>query len=196
MLDGQSRDQLSVAGGDDMRQYDQAAIRLVREACDSLLDSGRIAYAGRGYPDAGRRSRFLSGAKQRDIRCGLWVHENRRPAHARRGLLQYLHPFAAGRGLEIGEPRRIAARSREALDEATAYRISDLHEYSRDGAGFLAQRRESRIAVREHNIRRQRDQFHCVDAQAFNISAGETVIETDIMAVAPTELCQPLAKRH
>jgi hypothetical protein len=72
-------------------------------------------------------------------------------------LLEMFQPFAANGILEEFETRDVAARSGEALDEATAERIGDGREYDRYGAGRLQQRPDGRAASGQDDVRRERD---------------------------------------
>ncbi len=196
MLDRKPCDQLTMAGGDDVRQGDQPSVRLAGEGANGLLDSGRVAYAGHRDRHAERRPSRLGGAEHRNIGCRFIMHEHGRAGYAGGDLFEYFHPLATHRRLEIGEACGHAAWPRQALDETAANRIGDLHEHSRDGAVFLTQCREAWIAVGEHDVGRQREQFLSVCAQAFNVRAGEAVIDADVAAVGPAEVRETLPKRR
>ena len=55
----------------------------------------------------------------------------------RRDLLEQLRPFAAQAIFERGETGGIAARPRQAVDEAGTDRVNSLQEYDGYGAGRL-----------------------------------------------------------
>ena len=66
----------------------------------------------------------------------------------------------------------VAARPRQAIDEAGADRIGDVHEHDRHGAGRLQQRGHARRASGQDDVRRERDQFRRVFANAVGIVAA------------------------
>ena len=85
----------------------------------------------------------------------------------------------------------VAAWPRQALDEAGADRIDDTAEHDRHGAGRLQQRRHSRGASGQDDVRRERDQFRRVSANALGIARGPAVsIRTLRPSVQPNS-CSP-----
>ena len=66
----------------------------------------------------------------------------------------------------------VATRPRQALDEAGADRIDDIHEHDRHGAGRLQQRRHGRAAGCQDDVRRERDQFRRIFAKRSCIAAS------------------------
>ena len=65
------------------------------------------------------------------------IPKHRPSRHARRDLLEQLQPFSADAVFELGKTRGVAARTRQAVDEAGADRIGGLREHDRHGAGRL-----------------------------------------------------------
>ena len=98
------------------------------------------------------------------------IAKDRHARHARRDLLEQLQPFPAHAVFERGEAGGVAARPRQALDEAGADRIGDWHEHDRHGAGRLLQRPHGRAASGQDDVRRERDQFRRVFANAVGIA--------------------------
>ena len=70
--------------------------------------------------------------------CG-GIPKDRRSRHARRDLLEQFRPFRGQTVFELHEAGGIAARPRQAIDEAGADWIGDDHEYDRHGASRLKQ---------------------------------------------------------
>src|SRR5262249_9914388 len=68
------------------------------------------------------------------------IPKNGHSSHPRRDLLEPLQPFAAQAVFEHQEAGGIAARARQARNEAGADRVDDNHEHDRHGAGRLQQR--------------------------------------------------------
>jgi hypothetical protein len=65
------------------------------------------------------------------------IPKDRRSRHARRDLLEQIQPFPAQAIFILDKAGGVAARPRQAIDEAGADRISDKREYYRHGAGRL-----------------------------------------------------------
>ena len=97
------------------------------------------------------------------------IPKDRRSRHARRDLLEQLQPFPAQAVFELHKAGGVAARPRQAIDEAGADRIGDDREHDRHGAGRLQQRRHGRGASGQDDVRRERDQFRRVFASVVGI---------------------------
>ena len=65
------------------------------------------------------------------------IPKDRRSCHARCDLLEQFQPFPAQAIFILDKARGVAARPREAIDEARANRIGDRREYYRHGVGCL-----------------------------------------------------------
>ena len=65
------------------------------------------------------------------------IAKDRRVRHAGRDLFEQLQPFRADAVFELGKTGDVAARPRQARDEAGADRIRGLREHDRHGAGRL-----------------------------------------------------------
>ena len=124
------------------------------------------------------------------------IPKDRHPRHARRDLLEQLQPFAADAVFELREPGDVAARPRQARDEAGADRIDDLHEHDRHGAGRLLQRRHDRDAAGQDDVRRERDQFRRVSCECARDRRSPAVVDPHVAAVGPAQLLQPLQERR
>ena len=79
--------------------------------------------------------------------CGFGMQNDRDPRECRRNLFEQLQPFSGHRQLEIGQARDIAARPCQALNEAAADRIGDLHENDGYRASLLQHCRHYWITV-------------------------------------------------
>ena len=124
------------------------------------------------------------------------IPKDRRSRHARRDLLEQLQPFPADAVFEIHETGGVAARPRQAVDEAGADRIGDDdREHDRHGAGRLQQRRHGRGAMGQNDVRRERDQFRRVSANVGGIGCGPAGVDPHVAADGPAQLRQPLQER-
>ena len=127
-------------------------------------------------------------------RCG-GIPKDRHSRHARRDLLEQLQPFPADAVFEMHEPGGVAARPRQALDEAGADRIGDDREHDRHGAGRLQQRPHGRGAMGQDDVRRERGQFRRVSANLGGIGRGPAGVDAHVAADGPAQLRQPLQER-
>ena len=89
----------------------------------------------------------------------------------------------------------VAARPRQAVDEAGADRIGDDREHDRHGAGRLQQRPHGRGAMGQDDVRRERDQFRRVPANLGGIGRGPAGVDPHVAADGPAQLRQPLQER-
>jgi hypothetical protein len=119
------------------RCYDHPAIAGGRERRDAGLDFCNVLHSERRefYPK--RLRHRLDCGELADTRRRRGIAKDRHTRDARRNLLEQLHPFP-GRGVfEIREARCIAARPRQASDEAGSNRIRYIRENDRNGSGRL-----------------------------------------------------------
>jgi hypothetical protein len=65
------------------------------------------------------------------------IPEDCRPRHARRDLFEQFQPFACKAVFNSHETGKVAARVREAVNEAGTNRITGNRKYDRDGTGHL-----------------------------------------------------------
>ena len=89
----------------------------------------------------------------------------------------------------------VAARPRQAVDEAGADRIGDDREHDRHGAGRLQQRPHGRGAMGQDDVRRERGQFRRVSANVGGIGRGPAGVDPHVAADGPAQLRQPLQER-
>ena len=115
--------------------------------------------------------------------------KDRYSRHARRDLFEQLQPFPADTVLREGKTGGVAARPREARDEATADRVRDQHEYDRYGLGCLLQCPHI-DASSQDNVRRQSGQIRRVFA-SFRIAFRPASVDLHVAAVGPAQLLQP-----
>ena len=101
--------------------------------------------------------------------------------------LKQLQPFPAHAVFGSHEAGGIAARSRQAVDEAGADRIAGDWEHDRDGAGRLQQRPHGPGAVGQDDVRRERGQFRRVSANFGGTGCGPAGIDPHVAADAPAQ---------
>src|SRR5262249_48369584 len=119
-----------------------------------------------------------------------------RSRHARRDLFEQFEPFRANTVFEYGKTSDVAARSRQAIDEASADRIRRLREYDRHAARRLQQRRYDRAASSQDDVWRQRDQFRRIFAKAVGIAGPPARVNLQVAALGPAQLLQALQERR
>src|SRR5262249_5457575 len=90
------------------------------------------------------------------------------------------------------EPGGVAAWPRQAVDKAGADRIGDDHKYDRHGARRLQQRRRTRIADSEDDIRRESHQVGCIGAEAIGIARSPSGLALHIDAEGRARLLTTL----
>src|SRR5262249_50310446 len=90
----------------------------------------------------------------------------------------------------------VATRPRQTIDEAGADWIRDDREHNGHGSAHLEQRRHACIATRQDNIRRDRDQFRSMAANAVGVGGGPAGVELHVATNRPARLLQPLRKRR
>ena len=101
-------------------------------------------------------------------------------------------PFPAHAVFKFHEPGGVAARSRQAVDEAGTDRIGDDREHNRHGAGKLQQGSYGRGAMGQNDVRRERNQFRRMSADFNGIPSGPARVDSHITAGGPAELLQRL----
>ena len=124
-----------------------------------------------------------------------WVPKDRRSRHARRDLLEQLQPFPADAVFERHETGGVAARPRQAVDEAGADRIGRSHEHHRHVACRRQNHSRGRSAAGQNEVGRERDQFRRIGACAVSVTVGKATKNLDIEAVGPPQSVQRLQER-
>ena len=121
--------------------------------------------------------------------------QERDPGDARRNLLEQLQPLARYCSLHANETGDVAARPRQASDEAIADRISNLRENDRDGVRLSQQRPGCRRVLRKNEIRLQPDELLCKSLHQLNIGRRPAIVASDGTALRPAEFLETLAER-
>src|SRR5262249_7614883 len=85
-------------------------------------------------------------------------------------------------------PGSIAARPRKAVNKPGANRIGNNHEHDGHRASRLQQRRRSRVAGDNDDIRRERDQFGRIGAKAIGIAGGPAGLDVHVTTDGPARL--------
>src|SRR6516225_7525298 len=121
--------------------------------------------------------------------------QERDPGVARRNLLEQLQPLARYCSLHANETGDVAARPRQASDEAIADRISNLRENDRDGVRLLQQRPGCWRVLRKNEIRLQPDELLCKSLHQLNIGRRPAIVASDGTVLRPAEFLESLAER-
>jgi len=87
----------------------------------------------------------------------------------------------------------VAARPRQAVDEAGADWIADHRSHDRHRPSYLQQRPYGRCPM--DDVRRERSQLRCVFANSSGIARRPTGLDSHVLAGAPAQLLQSLQKR-
>ena len=112
----------------------------------------------------------------------------------RRDLFEQFQPFAAQAVFVVHETGGVAARPRQAVDEAGPDRIDDGREHDRHGAGRLQQRPHGRGGMGQDDVGRERGQFRRVLANLGGIGRGPAGVDSHVAADSPARLLQALMK--
>src|SRR6516165_2250545 len=111
--------------GDTVRHHDQAAVRLARSRSNGTLNFGAIGNARDRHIHSQSRGGSLDGMRNANL-TGLSRIENYRDAtYSGRKFLEYLQLFPADRIFASGKPSDVAARTRQARDNAVCDRVRE-----------------------------------------------------------------------
>ena len=116
--------------------------------------------------------------------------------HAGGNLLEQFKPFPTCAEFERHETGGIAARLRQAVDEAGTNRIGDAREHYWNGAGHLQQRTHGRAATCHDNVRREFNQLGDIFTKTIEIAHAPPVVDPYIAAFSPASFLQPLHEGH
>src|SRR5262249_42758383 len=111
-------------------RHDQSAVRRARESTDTGLDFAGVADVDWAQLHSERWRYGLDGPPHTDAGRDGRIAKDRRARQARRDLLEHLQQFPANAVFEHGKAGGIAARPRQARDEASPYRIGDCREHN------------------------------------------------------------------
>ena len=172
-------------------RHDQSTVRIAGKGRDRGLDGGGIVQADCTQLDTERRRR-LDGGELTDASGNGGIPQNRRARHARRDFLEQFEPFRADSVFEGGEPGGIAARPRQATNQARANRVDDATKHDRHCAGRLLHCGHVIAGIGNDNVRRKRHQFHRMSAANVDTARGPADVKARIAAVGPAQFRQPL----
>src|SRR5262245_30147187 len=182
-----------MAGGEGIRQDDQAAGRLGSEISNSAFELAIVVSHGSDRLDAKGRGRILDHAYERSgKRRRVRVEEERGALDGRGHLLQRFQPFPAHREFKIEEAGDVPARSRQIGDEAAAERIDDVYEQDWDGVRFLHERGYRRRGYADKEIGLEIDELPSECAHLSGPASAPTKFDADVAAFRPAQLLQPL----
>ena len=110
-------------------------------------------------------------------------------------LLDHLQPFPDQWEVDEAEAGNVAARPRQAGDETLSDRIVDEAEYDRDGAARLFQCCDDWRPASDDDVRCRMHQLRRVRSDSAQVSAGISMLNSDIAVLGPPERLEPLPKR-
>src|SRR5262249_15340854 len=174
----------------------QPVIRTLGERCDAMLEPAGILQIEWAQLDAERRRHGLECAELARPRSYCRITKDCHSRQVRHNLLEQFNRFSAHRILLAGKAGDVAARPRQAIDEAGADRIGDDREHDRNGAGRLTQGPQCGAGKSHDDVRPERDQFGREFANAIGIPCGPAVIDPHVAALGPARLLQSLQERR
>src|SRR5262249_41193260 len=175
-------------------RHDEPTICRAREGRNGALNLSQLAHVDWAHLDPERRRQGPDGRELSGSGGQRGVAKDPRPRHAWRDLFEQFQPFRAETVFEGSEPGCVAAWPRQTIDKAGADRIGDNHKHDRHGARRLQQRRRTRIAGSEDDIRRESHQVGCVGAEAIGTARSPSGLDLYIAADGPARLLQTLQK--
>jgi hypothetical protein len=137
----------------------------------------------------------LDRAELADPGCYGGIPKDGRSRHARLDLFEQLQPFPGQAVFERYETGGVAARPRQAVDEAGTDRIDDEREHNWHGASRLKQLLYC-AASDQNDVRREGGQFRRVFANVVGIACAPAIFDLHVTTVDPAQLLQPLPERR
>src|SRR5262249_49945442 len=126
---------------------------------------------------------------------GLVRIENDRHARdARRELLEHVQQFPEHRRFGRSEAGDVAARARQAGNEAGLDGIDNPSKNDRDAAGLLLHGLQRQCSADQDCIRIEAHELLGMGADASGVGSAPPLVDTDAAAIVPAELLQRLAE--
>lgn len=123
---------------------------------------------------------------------GAWLPEDRDPTGCRDGLREILQALADEVCVEVGQPRDIATRPREAGNQPGRNRIGDRREDDGNDRCRLPGGQRRRRARGDNNIHLERNQFGRKGRKRIELALGIPVFDHDVTSLDITEVTQSL----
>src|SRR5262245_54819401 len=118
----------------------------------------------------------------------------RHARHARRDLLKQLRPFPRQTIFELHKAGGIAARLRQASNQARSDGIGNDYKHNWHGASYLVQPLHGRAAYCQNDIWRKCDQLFRFSASFFDITSAPAIVEPNVTSVRPAQFLQLLTE--
>ena len=150
--------------------------------------SSGVAHVDGAHLHADRRRHILDDGELADPGGYGGISKDGHARHARRDLFEQLQPFRAQTIFELHEAGGVAARPRQAVDEAGADRIGDDPRTQSARCGSPVATVPRRRAAGHDDVRRERDQFRRVFANVVGIACGPARVDPHVAAVSPAQL--------
>src|SRR5262249_46928219 len=113
---------------------------------------------------------------------------------ARRELLEHVQQFPEHRRFGRSEAGDVAARARQAGNEAGLDGIDNPSKNDRDAAGLLLHGLQRQCSADQDCIRIEAHELLRMGADASGVGSAPPLVETDAAAIVPAELLQRLAE--
>src|SRR5450631_695438 len=169
-------------------RHDKTAIRGTSECRDSALDLVRIAYAYRSNIHPNRGCNRLDHCKLADPGGCRGIPKDGYTLHIGRELFEQLQPFSTQAIFELHKAGGVAARSRQAFDEAGTNRVDNGSEDHRNCVGSLQEWPRHGAACCEYNIRRCGDQFGDNLANIVARGLWQAGIQPEVASLNPAQI--------
>src|SRR5262245_46112527 len=191
----QRNDQIAVKRSRPAPRHDQTSVRRAHEGRKGALSLICVAHVDWVYFHVERRRQGPDDAELADSGGVRGISKDCHSRYTRRDLLQQFQPFSAQAVFVRHEAGSVAARPRQAVDEACTDRIADNWEHDRHGAGCQQQWAHGRGAKSKDDVRRERDQFRRVSANVGDTGCGPASVDAHVTADCPPQLLESLQER-
>ena len=102
-------------------------------------------------------------------------------------MLEQFQPFPADAVFQIDKSRGVAARARQALDEAAADRIGDVYEHDWDRPSHLQQGFKGRGARSQDGVWCECHQFGHIFASVTGLAFGPASVDPNVAVDGPAQ---------
>src|SRR6266545_6002325 len=125
---------------------------------------------------------------------GTWLPEDGDPIEPRNGLLEQFQTLADELRGEVGQPRDIATRPREAGDEPAPNRIASNKDNGDSRSRLLGHTGAECASFGHDDINLERNQFGRKSGEPLELPLGISVFNHDVAALDVTEITQSLTE--
>src|SRR5712691_3900479 len=153
--------------------------------CASYLNDHTARDPERRRQGLGRAAEVIEGGR-------LGIAHQRDARKAGHDLLEHRQPLAGDARLERQQAGEIAARPRQAHDEALADGVGDVHEHDRDAAALALQGGNDRRRLCDDHVGLQGEELFRQRLKPARLSVAEAIVDEDVAALPPSTPFEPL----